>query len=100
MATLWITEYNNIGYGAAGVPSPIAFEPAISDQTVTFTTATSSTAFAAGTKFIRLFSSADCHVVFGSSPTATASKQKLSAGVEYWRAVVAAQKVSVYDGTS
>lgn len=100
MATLWITEYNSVGLGTPGYAAPIAMEPAVTDQTVTFTSATSSAAFNAKTNFVRLYASTDCHVLFGAAPTATAAKQKLASGVEYWRAVVPGQKVSVYDGST
>jgi len=100
MATLWITEYEWGGADKVGQPLPLAREPAVTDQTVTFTSATLSAAFNSNTRFVRLFSSADCHVQFGAAPTATASLQKLAGGVEYWRWVVNGQKVSVYDGTT
>lgn len=100
MATLWITEYHEIPIFAPGNAAPMASEPAVADQTVTFTTATASNAFNSAAKYVRLYPSANCHVKFGSAPTATASMQKLAAGVEYWRGVVAGQKVSVYDGSS
>lgn len=104
MATLWITEYEHFGLpigGSAGaMKAQLALEPATADHALSFTTAAQSSAFNAATRFVRLYASADCHVAFGSNPTATAAKQKLAAGVEYWRAVVAGQKVSAYDGTS
>lgn len=99
MATLWITEYVDQA-GGRPLAIPIPLEPAAVDQTVTFTTATQSSAFGTNTKIVRLVSSADCNVLFGSNPTATAAKQKLLAGVEYWRGVQPGMKVSVYDGSS
>ncbi len=97
---LYVTEYNTIGYGAASAPSPMAMEPALTDQVVTATTSTASTAFNAATKFIRMLPDTLVYVKFGASPTATATSQRLTANVEYWRAVVPGQKVAVYDGSS
>lgn len=101
MANLYITEYEHVG-SIAGLRSamPIAKEPALVDQTVSFTTATASSAFNTRTKFVRILADADCYVVFGADPTATASNQKLTANVEYWRGVDAGDKISVYDGSS
>lgn len=102
MATLYISEYRRGGADALGQSLPLALEPVVTDQTVTFTTATSSSAFNDKTRIVRLLASASCHVAFGTSPTATASNQRLIAGVEYWRAVDvnSGLKVSVYDGSS
>jgi hypothetical protein len=75
-------------------------EPAVANQTVTFTTAVQSSAFNANTKFIRLIADAECHLLFGADPTATASHQMVPVDTEIWRMVVPGQKVSVYDGTS
>jgi hypothetical protein len=99
MATAYITEYNSIGV-QQGVAVPVAQEPAVANQAVTFTTAVQSSAFNAATKFIRFIADADCHLLFGENPTATASHQLITADTEIWRMVTPGQKVSVYDGTS
>lgn len=103
MAKIWITEYRAVGVGAGAFRNERAqmpIEPAETGQAVTFTTATQSAAFGDSTYFVRLLADADCHVKFGTNPTADADDQKLIAGVEYWRAVTPGQKLSVYDGTS
>lgn len=104
MASAWITEYSDFGVryetGTGKIPLPIPEEPAVAENPVTFTTATQSAAFNAATRFVRIVAGADCHVLFGSDPTADANDQKLIAGVEYYRAVTAGHKVSIYDGTS
>lgn len=90
MSSLYISEYI-----AAVSGVPLAREPALVDQKVTFTgTAGQSTAFNGGTSLVRLMADADCHVLFGANPTATNAKAKLMSGVEYWRAVEPGQKVS------
>lgn len=101
MATLWITEYSEIPLIVNGLPAPLALEPPVAEQTVTYTTSTASNAFNSKTKYVRLYASADCHILFGTAPTATAAKQKIAGGQEYWRAVNAAStKVAAYDGSS
>ena len=100
MAKLSITEYDVLPDDGRGRLLPLGGEPALADQEVTFTTATQSAAFNAKAKFIRLIADADCRVLFGANPTALAASQRLVADVEYWRAVVPGQKVSVYDGSS
>ena len=100
MAKLSITEYASmLGHDGTGRPADLALEPG-TDQEVTFTTATQSTAFATSTRFIRMVADTNCRVKFGSNPTALAASQRLVADTEYWRGVVAGQKVSAYDGTS
>lgn len=102
MATLIITEYQHPGVRQddGNRVGNLALEPAIAEQSVSFTTATQSSAFNDATRVVRLQADAACNVKFGSNPTATASHQPLSAGVEYWRAVKSGDKVSVYDGSS
>lgn len=102
MATLYITEYDLSAVDRAGQEIPVAREPAVADQTISFSTAASSSTFNAATRIVRLYADAACHVKFGTSPTATASHQALAANTEYWRAVEAGSelKASVYDGSS
>jgi hypothetical protein len=99
MATLWVTEYGEPAT-PRGVVLPIAKEPRVANQAVTFTTSTQSSAFNAETRYVRIVASVDCHLEFGSSPTATTSTQKLFQGQEAWRAVTPAHKVAAYDGVS
>lgn len=102
MATLYITEYKDLPF-EAGHLIPVATEPAEVDQTpVTFTTSSQSAAFNNQTTFVRILADADCHVLFGTNPTATANNQKLISNVEYWRGVPKGQsyKVAAYDGSS
>lgn len=103
MAKLWITEYAGIGVAekpARQEQPPVALEPAVADQAVTFSTAAQSAVFQGATKVVRLVADADCHVLFGEDPAANATHQKLIAGGEYWRAVKPGHRLSVYDGSS
>lgn len=99
MANIWISEFDKSGIpyveGGGYLNVPIALEPVLAPQKVSFTTATQSAAFNAATKLIRMVSDADCHVAFGADPTADTDDEKLIAGIPEWRAVTAGHKVSV-----
>ena len=65
--------------------------PLGSTQTISVTSssAANSTAFAAGTTAVRVVSTTDCHIIFGTSPTATTSTAYLPANqVEYFKVPV------------
>lgn len=101
MATLFITEYLELPVDSAGRLIPIPQEPALVDQTVSFTTATQCAAFNSKTKFVRLYcADTDAYLKFGDNPTATASTAPVPAGAVEWRGVMPGQKLSVYDGSS
>ena len=93
MATAYITEYRNIGIQQGNV-IPVAAEPAIAEQTVSFTTTTQSAAFNAQTRFVRITSDAECHMKFGADPTATTSTQQVQADTVEWRMVEPGHKVA------
>lgn len=99
MATLFITEYSEVP-AIRGVPMPVAVEPAVANQAVSFTTSAASSAFNAATRYVRVIADADCHLEFGSAPTATATDQFLPANQEAWRIVTPGLKVAAYDGSS
>jgi hypothetical protein len=86
MATLFVTEFQHASaVGPGRTPMPIAMQPPLAEQAVSFTTSTASSAFNTLTQFVRLYASADCHIQFGTSPTATTSLMKLKAdAVEYF----------------
>jgi len=97
MATLWISEYQDMGNAGGGI-AQLAKEPGVTSQTVTYTTATASTAFNGDTRFIRVI--ADAAVYLNFAGTATAASLYIPSGqVEYF-AVNAGSTVSAYDGTS
>lgn len=100
MATLHISEAASLGEDGRGKQIPVFPEPARTTQAVTFTTATQSSAFGKDTRFIRIYSTAACHIAFGSNPTATASSPKYAGETEYFRVVNGGDKLSVYDGVS
>lgn len=94
MATLYITEYSALARDAGGQSTVVAKEPAVTTQTVTYTTTTASAAFNAETAYVRIVSSADGHILFGATPVATASTTPVAAKVDYWFGVIAGQKVA------
>lgn len=94
MATLWMSEYSGVGPG--NIQAPI--EPVLAAQTVTVATETDSSALQPNTRLVRFVTDTDCHIKFGTSPTATTSDEKLVAGIPEFRWVQAGagtMKVSV-----
>lgn len=85
MATLYITEFADLGR-ASGSAVQIATEPEVASQTVAIGgLSTQSSAFNNSTKYVRLHTDNICSVMFGTNPTATAAKRRLSAdGTEYF----------------
>jgi hypothetical protein len=71
-----------------------AEEPAVNDQTVTFTTTTQSAAFNASTRFITIVGSAAFHYAVGTNPTATTGALKIPADTPWTIAVTAGDKIA------
>lgn len=85
MATLFITELSTLAKGIDGTIIPVASMPPEMVQTVTFTTAVASTAFAGTTKFVRIYSDTNCAIRFGENPTAVVTDTALAANIpEYF----------------
>lgn len=100
MASMYISEYEDIGKDGKGWRAQMPLEPSVTTQKVTFTTAAASAAFNDNTSYICVHLDADGHVTFGIAPTATVSHKKLIANTDYYFAVIKGQKVSAYDGSS
>ena len=94
-ATCKISEYVDVEDDR----TPVAQEPAAVTQTVTYTTAASSSAFHANVKFIRIVCDAKAHFVFGGG-TATANSPYFPADTPEYLAVEPGDSVSLYDGSS
>jgi hypothetical protein len=73
MSTLWIREYVECARDSSGILLPTGKEPAVVDQTVTYTTTTNSNAFNSKTKFIAITSDAAFHYVVQASAGAVAA---------------------------
>lgn len=95
MATLWIREYRRLGVDESKREMPVPSEPGVADQTVTFTTATQSSAFDAATRYIRVIGSAAFHYSVGTNPTATTSSLKWPADMPLDIEVPSGNKISV-----
>lgn len=94
MSTLKVTEYATLARDGQNWIMPVAQEPAIAIQSVSFTTHAESSAFNAQTRFVRVQADADCCILFGASPTATTSHTPLTAGQPEVFGVTPGHKVS------
>ena len=86
MSNLSVTEYDNTTLDARGDSMPVATNPGVTIQNISFTaTAGVSAAFDRDTKLVRVISDADCRILFGANPTAVVTDMLLKAGsVEYF----------------
>jgi hypothetical protein len=100
-ASCRINEYAYAGADANSVPMQIAREPAVAKQIVSFTTATSSAAFNAQTRLIRVVCDAQAYfVVSNDGSAATANSSWLESHSPEYFGVTPGFKISFYDGTS
>jgi hypothetical protein len=84
MATLYVTEFASVNT-FAGKAAQVADQPPLAEQTVTYTTTVASSAFHAGTEYVRIHTDAICSISFGTAPTATTAKMRMVAGqTEYF----------------
>jgi len=96
VASLYITEFQASGNAESGAQLQVGVQPAVAMQKVAFTTSTQSAEFDDRTRFIRLHTDADCHVVFGTDPTATTNHMPLLAdSTEYFGVVISGLKLAV-----
>lgn len=96
MATLYISEYSDLAKTSVDFKFQAPQEPALADQTVTISgTSAQSSAFNANTRLVMVVTDTACHIIFGSSPTATTSKKLLPANVPMYFGVTGAHKVAV-----
>ena len=96
MASLYITEFQASGNAESGAQLQVGVQPAVAMQKVSFTTSVQSAEFDDRTRFIRLHADADCHVVFGTDPTATTNHMPLLANsTEYFGAIMPGLKLAV-----
>ncbi len=103
MAFLWIVEFEEMATDINGYPVAVGVEPAIAEEALAIAgSPASSAAFASRTKFVELHCDVDCHIQFGSAPTAsktTGGTRLLAAGESLFRGVKSGLKVSVIDDT-
>jgi hypothetical protein len=99
MATCLITEFSTAQEDDQGRSIPVA-KSELATQSVSYTTAAQSAAFAATCKFVRVIADAEVFLKFGSNPTADASSIRLPADTVEYFGVEQGAKVSCYDGIS
>lgn len=88
MASLYITEYKRLGRDSLENGNVAPEEVPVAEQKLTFTgTAAASNAFHKETSVIRIHTDAICSLVFGSTPVADATNQRLIAGQTQFHAV-------------
>lgn len=102
-ATCKISEYRSLATDAQGREVPVALEPPITTQTVTYTTSAQSSALDDQTRFIRVICDAKAHFVISAAGTnATDNSPFISSGVAEYFGVQAGTSMIVdfYDGSS
>lgn len=96
MATLYITEFSNIGVPANSTQSQMAAQPPIVEQTVALGAASvQSSAVNASTKFVRLFTDTICGISFGTNPTAVAGSARMAANTTEYFAIPQGQSYKI-----
>jgi hypothetical protein len=86
MATIYVSEHSAMGIAANGVPQ-VASHPSLQSQSMAITAGSTTlpSAFTAATRFIRVHTDAICSISIGTSPTAVATKNRMSAeSTEYF----------------
>lgn len=108
-ATCKVSEYENMTIDASGRPVPVALEPALFTQTVTYTTSTELTNdFDERTRFVLIVCDAKAHFKFSTDGTnATANDFYVGADTEISRGITRVGlgqtqtlNVEFYDGSS
>ena len=102
-ASCLISEYRFMGEDGSNRVVPVAIEPAVTVQAVTYTSATSSSVFNSQTKFVRIICDAKAHFAFSvaGATDATASMPYLPANTpEYFGLGITGLAVSFYDGST
>lgn len=95
MATIYVTEFENLAVDQNGKVVLSGKCPPLNEQKKTFTTSTAiDTAFNNKTRFVRIYVDAAAHIAFGASPTATTSNMPIAADSPEYFGVNAGQKVA------
>lgn len=99
MALLYINEYRELGRGMGSNVLHLPHEPSLVEQTpVDFTSGEAkSAAFNDHTRYVLITADADCHILFGTNPTATTSNKPVWAKMYqgYCVTKTAGMKISV-----
>ncbi len=100
MSNAFISEYRKIKQDESGAFVPVAVEPPLTTQQITFSTSAASSAFNESTRFIRVICDAKAHFKFDAAPTAIATDPYMPPDTEQHFGVSAGGKVAFYDGSS
>lgn len=100
MATLYISEYANLGWSNSSTQPQVVFEPPLAEQTIAISgSSTQSSAFNANTRVIRVHPDVICSVLVGTNPTALATSKRMPAdNIEYF-SVTPGAKIAVITNT-
>ena len=80
MANLYVTEYSRVASADYGSGIQAGLEPPVTQQKVSFTSSTQSSAFNSDTRLIMVHTDANCHIEIAENPTATTNSRRLPAG--------------------
>ena len=95
MATLYITEFANIGRDQGHGVQATSLPP-VAEQTIAIGVASAqSGAFNAATNFIRAHADSVCSIAVGVNPTATAANARMAANQTEYFQVRAGDKIAV-----
>lgn len=101
MAVLYVTEYASLGQLPVGVVGQMAAEPPLIEQAVAITAGSTTTAaFNAKTRLVRIHADTVCGITLGTAPTATVpsaglGSQRLAANQTQFQAVPPGQAFKV-----
>ena len=100
MATLDITEYQELAFAGRGHLIPAGQEPAILNQQVAIgALSVQSSALSDTTRFVRLHADVACRIAIGASPTAASTSMRFGAGGTEYLGVRPGLKIAVISTT-
>lgn len=80
MATLYLTQYDQLAKEEYGPPVPTGQEPSLGDSVLAISGANEvSPTLHPRTRFVMVHTDVVCHIAFGTDPTATTSNRRLPA---------------------
>ena len=100
MANAYISEYKEMPIDASGDTVPVASEPSVATQIVTFNTTSASDAFNTKTKYIRVVADAKAHFKVSKAPVAVNGSPFIPANTPEYFGVRQGHKIAFYDGSS
>lgn len=97
MASIYISEFQQVAAQPGQAPIQAAMQPAVTDQAPVAIAAGSaqSAAFNALTNLVRVHTDAICSIAIGVNPVATAATARMAAGQTEYFGVVPGQKLAV-----